>query len=64
MERLFIIREIIFLSVTTVMKRLTTSMCVLSWIGGGLCPGFVAGLWFAELKFQCLDFHSVLGQVM
>lgn len=50
MGRLFIM-EIFFLSLTTVTKRLTTSMCVLFWMVE-LCPGYVAGLWFAELKSQ------------
>lgn len=55
MGRLFIIMEIIFLLLTTVAKRLTTSMCVLFWMVQ-LC-GYVAGLWFAKLKSQLLDFY-------
>lgn len=55
MDRLFVIMEILFLSLTTVIKRLTTVMYVLFWMGE-LCPSFVTGLWFAELKFQGLDF--------
>ena len=54
-DRLFVIMGILFLSLTTVIKRLTTVMYVLFWMGE-LCPSFVTGLWFAELKFQCLDF--------